>query len=337
MIPRLATGLVLGKMLPPHLGHLYLIGCALRQVERLYVVVEHFEGEGIPSTLRAEWVRTLVPNAHVLHLDRAMPQEPSAHPRFWPLWRETLRALAPEPLEVVFASETYGHRLAAELGARFLPVDPARQVVPVSGTAVRTNPEACAAHLPEVVRAHYGLPPRPARPVVRRVALVGPESTGKTTLAKQLAKRLDATFVPEHASTCLEAGVCDTSSFRARDFEDFARGQRASEDTLAELVGGLLLCDSDALTTRLYAERLLGECPPWIAEEAESRRYDLTLLTTADVPWQDAVHRVDRNGREGFFETMHAELSRLRRPFVLLDSDPERRLARATDAILALD
>lgn len=333
MIPRRSTGLVLGKMLPPHLGHLYLIGCALRQVERLYVVVEHVDAEPIPSALRVQWVRELVPEARVLHLERAMPQEPSAHPDFWRLWRDALGGLVPEPLEIVFASEHYGHRLASELGARFLPVDPARQVVPVSGTAVRASPAERAAHLPDPVRAYFGLPPRPPRPPTRRVAIVGPESTGKTTFARALARALGGTAVPEHAWTCLAAGVCDAAALTERDFEDFARGQRASEDTLEALIGGLLVCDSDALTTKLYAERLLGGCPAWIAQEAGERRYDLTLLTRPDVPWQDDVHRVDRDGREAFFAAMRAELEGLGRSYVVLDADPAARLVRARAAL----
>lgn len=336
MIPKLASGLVLGKMMPPHLGHLYLIGCALRQVERLFVVVEHVEGEPIPSALRAAWVRALVPEAEVLHLERAMPQEPAAHPRFWALWREALLGLAPAPPEVVFASETYGHRLARELGARFLPVDPGRQVVPVSGTAVRDDPEANARFLPAPVRAHYGLPASlPAGPP-RRVALVGPESTGKSTLARALAKCLDARFVPEHAETMIAAGVCDPSALTARDFEDFARGQRASEDTLASFGGAWLLCDSDALTTQLYAERMLGDCPAWITAEAGARRYPLTLLSAPDVPWTSDVHRVDRDGRAAFFERARAKLERLGRRYVVVDGGWAERQARALAEIRAL-
>lgn len=332
----LSTGLVLGKMMPPHLGHLYLIGCARRQVERLYVVVEHIDGEPIPSAVRAEWVQQLVPDATVLHLDRAMPQAPGDHPAFWSIWRETLRGLLPEPVEAVFASEAYGHRLAAELGARFRPVDPARGAIPVSGTAVRADPASCAAYLPDPVRAWYGLPPRPASAPTVRVAIVGPESTGKTTLARDLAARLGGVAVAEHAHTCIAAGVCDPARLTARDFMDFARGQRASEDALDALVGGLLICDSDALTTRLYADRLLGACPPAIAAEAETRTYPLTLLTRPDVPWQDDMHRVDPAGRDAFFEAMRAELDRLGRRYVVLDADPDRRVAVAAQAIRGL-
>lgn len=336
VMPLLRTGLVLGKLLPPHLGHLYLVGCALRQVERLYVVVEHVEDETIASDLRVRWMRELVPEATVLHLDRVMPQEPSAHPAFWELWRTTLKALVPEPIEAVFASESYGHRLAAELDARFLPVDPARQVMSVSGTVARADPSAHARYLPDPVRAFYGLPLREPRPTPRRVALVGPESTGKSTLARALAARFDATVVPEHAETMIAAGVCDPKALVERDFEDFARGRRASEETLAHFGGELLFCDSDALTTQLYAERLLGSCPSWIAEEAAASAYDLTLLFSPDVPWEDGLHRVDRGGRDAFFARMKAALHVSGRPTVVLSGDWRAREDAAVEACLAL-
>ncbi|MBX3247505.1 MAG: AAA family ATPase [Myxococcales bacterium] len=321
MIPPLRTGLVLGKLLPPHLGHLYLVGCALRQVERLFVVVEHIEGEPIPSELRVGWMRQLVPEATIVHLDRAMPQEPGEHPRFWALWRSALLDLLPEPPEVVFASEHYGHRLAAELGARFLPVDPARQVVPISGTAVRADPIASAQYLPDPVRAHYDLPPGAPRPTPLRVALVGPESTGKSTIARALAARFGAYVVPEHAETMIAARVADPQALTKRDFEDFARGRRASEETLARFGGALLVCDSDALTTQLYAERFLGASPAWIADEAATSEYDLTLLFAPDVPWTDDHHRVDREGRDAFFSRMEALLRAHGRAPVVLRGD----------------
>lgn len=333
MIAPLSTGLVLGKMMPPHLGHLYLIECARRQVERLYVVVEAIEGEPIPCGLRAEWLRALVPGVTVLQLDRHMPQQPSEHPRFWSLWRDALLGLLSEPVEALFASEAYGHRLSRALGARFCPVDPARGVVPTSGTAVRADPARCAAFLPDPVRAHYGLPPRPPPPPAVRVAVVGPESTGKTTLSLSLAAAHGGLAVPEHAHTCITSGVCDPQALSARDLLDFARGQRASEDALSALFGGLLICDSDALSTCLYAERLLGACPPEIEAEAESRGYDATLLTRPDVPWQDDVHRVDPAGREAFFAELRARLDRLGRGYTLLDADPEARLRAAAPVI----
>lgn len=334
MIPRLATGMVLGKFLPPHAGHLYLIGCARRQVRRLVVIVERVADEPIPSTTRLEWLRALAPDIELLHLDRLMPQEPADCADFWPRWRQTLRDLLPFAPDAVFASETYGHRLAQELGARFLPVDPARQVIPVSGSAIRADPAAHARFLSAGALAHYGLAALPsASQLVRRVAIVGPESTGKSTLSQLLAAELDTLFVPEYAQTLIAAGVINPTALTTQDLEDFARGQHASEDSLAESARRWLICDSDALTTRLYAERLFGTCPGWITTEAAERRYDLTLLCAPDVPWRPDLHRIDRGGRAAMFRNFAHALADLERRTVVLRGDWQ---ARQTQAMAAL-
>jgi len=338
MIPQLATGMVLGKFLPPHAGHLYLIGCARRQVRRLVVIVERVAGEPIPSTTRLEWLRALAPDIELLHLDRLMPQEPADCADFWPRWRQALRDLLPFVPDAVFASETYGHRLAQELEARFLPVDPARQVIPVSGSAIRADPAAHARFLSAAVLAYYGLamPPRSSQRV-RRVAIVGPESTGKSTLARRLAAEFDTLFVPEYAETLIAAGVTDPTALTTRDLEDFARGQHASEDSLADSARSWLICDSDALTTQLYAERLLGICPRWIAAEAAERRYDLTLLCAPDVPWQPDLHRIDCGGRAAMFRDFSRALADLGRRTVVLRGDWQARQMQAMAVLQSVE
>lgn len=343
MIPLLDSGLVLGKFMPPHAGHLHLIGCARRQVRRLWVVVERIAHEPIPSTLRVQWLRELVPEVEVLHLDREMPQAPSECLDFWPRWRAALQEILPVPPQLVFASEDYGHRLAQELGARFLPVDPGRQVLPISATLVRAQPAAQLAFLPAPVRAYYGiaLPQDSIRGLLDqqgqeavRVAIIGPESTGKTTLARKLAATFGALWVPEHAHTMIAAGAAAADLLTIRDFEDFARGQRASEDQLASSQSGqLLFCDSDALTTRLYAQMLLGACPAWIVAEANTRQYALTLLTAPDTRWVDDIHRVAPTGRQAFFRQCEAELQALGRRYVVLAGSWEERFESAVRAV----
>ena len=345
MIPRLASGVVLGKFLPPHAGHVYLIGMALRQVERLVVVVERIDSEPIAAATRVDWLRALVPDAEIALLDRLMPQHPAECANFWPRWREALRDALPLEPQVVFASEAYGHRLADELEARFLPIDPSRQVLPISASTVRASPEAHARFLPAIVREHYGIAATaPLAPATkpRHIALVGPESSGKSTLARELAEQNGGLLVPEVAQRMIATGVSDPLALTARDFSDFARGQAASEDTLAalakstdfpDLAPDWLFCDSDALTTSLYAGRLLGACPAWIEEEARQRRYALTLLCAPDLPWQPDVHRVDRAGRARIFGRFEERLATFGRPTVVIRGHGRARVEQALRAL----
>ena len=183
-------GLVIGKFLPPHDGHRQLWDFAAASCDELTIVVEHIAGESIPSATRVAWVRELAPRARVVHLDRSMPQQPSEHDDFWGLWCDTLAALAGRP-DLLFASEAYGAPLARGLGCTFVPVDPARLGVAISATEVRTDPHAVWRYLPPPVRAHY----------TRRIAVVGPESSGKTTLSRSLKSRDGKVYID-----CLQNG-----------------------------------------------------------------------------------------------------------------------------------
>ncbi len=316
----MTRGLVLGKFLPPHSGHLYLIDVATRYADEVFVVVEHVRGEPIDSALRHAWMRELAPRAEVLHLRDENPQSPEEHPHFWELWRESLTRILPAPVDLVFASESYGPKLAEILGARFVPVDPERSIRPISGTAVRDDPFAAWAHLPPPVRAHFA----------RRVCVFGPESTGKSTLARRLAEHFDATLVPEYARTLIEA---HEGALAEDDIEHIARGQRAMEDTLARSTGPLMICDTDLLSTTIWSDVLYGRCPAWIRAAAREHRYDLTLLCNVDVPWVDDVVRYLPEERRSFFDRCKATLQEHGRPYVVVEGSWGQRFETARGAV----
>ncbi|MCB9765432.1 MAG: AAA family ATPase [Alphaproteobacteria bacterium] len=314
----MTTGLVLGKFLPPHRGHLYLCHFARSCVDRLCVVVDTPADAPIPGAVRVAWMRELLPDCVVVDLGRAMPQYPHEHPDFWALWREALLAAVPWPIDRVFASEPYGVRLAAELGARFTPVDPGR-VHGSSGTAIRADPFAHWGLLPDCVRPWYA----------RRICVFGPESTGKTTLARRLAERFDTLCVPEYARIWLEArggDVCED------DIPHIAEGQAASEDALARDANRLLFCDTDLLTTVIWSEVLYGRCPAWIREAAAARRYALTLLCDVDVPWVDDPVRYLPEARQAFFQRCEQALIEAGRPCVVVRGSWEARWSIAVEA-----
>ena len=266
-------GMVLGKFMPPHMGHVYLIDFARHDVDELAVVVETEPGQPIPGELRFQWVQEMFPQIRVVHLTDRNPQDPSEHPDFWQIWHDSLVRVLPWLPDFVFASEPYGTPLAGVLGARFVPVHLLRAVVPVSGTAVRNAPMKYWEYLPRCVRPYF----------VRRICVFGPESTGKSTLAQDLANHFGTIAVPEYSRTYLEA---QGGRLSADDFPQIARGQMASEDALALNANRVLICDTDLLLTTVWSKwPLYGSCPEWIRTEAERRQYDLYLVTDADVPW----------------------------------------------------
>jgi NadR type nicotinamide-nucleotide adenylyltransferase len=280
-------GLVLGKFLPPHRGHVHLCEVAERMCDELTIVVASLAREPIAGAQRVAWMRELFPRATVVHHTAELPQEPAEHPEFWRLWRESLRACAGRPVHRLFASDRYGLRLAAELGATWIPVDPDRAVFPVSGTAIRRAPMRHFGALPRCVRPHF----------VRRVSVFGPESTGKSTLAPELARACGTVWVPEFARAYLES----RGGVLARpDLDVIGQGQIALEDALARDADRVLICDTDPLLTVVWSEVLFGEAPAWLVEAARARRYELTLLCDVDLPWVDDLVRYLPEDRADF-------------------------------------
>lgn len=303
--------LVLGKFLPPHLGHLHLIGFAERFADHARVVVEAIPGESISVEQRASWLTELCPNAEILILRDHNPQLPEQHERFWQVWRASLLRLLGRAPALVIASEAYGARLAQELGSRFIPLDPARESICISATQVRRSPLAHWDYLPPPVRAHYAF----------RVRVVGPESSGKSQLAAQLAAHYDTCLVPEFAERVLSHSTGDLSADRGTAqppsadqltramIADFAHGQLASEDSLARVARRVLICDTCALTSATWCELLHGSVPQELATLAAARQYSLTLVCDADVPYVTASHRVSAVTRQPFSALLERNLA----------------------------
>jgi NadR type nicotinamide-nucleotide adenylyltransferase len=309
-------GLILGKFMPPHAGHVHLVQFALNFAERVTVLVCSLKTEPIPGRLRYQWMRELFPRANVVHITEELPQEPSEDVRFWEIWRRVALEAAGVPIDYIFASEDYGRRLAQEVGATFIPVDPLREQMCVSARAIRARPLDYWRFIPECVRPYY----------VKRVCIFGPESTGKSTLARDLAARFGTVHVAEFARTLLNLkdGVCDRE-----DIPVIARGQAAAEDSLARQANKVLVCDTDVLTTTIWSEVFFGDCPDWVRRAADLRSYDLYLLMDIDAPWVDDRQRNLPHRRQEFFDRCRFALDSRRRPYAIVHGGWSQRFERA--------
>ncbi len=332
--PSATRGLVIGKFLPPHVGHLRLVRFAQAMVDDLQIVVGSLPSEPIPGVLRTEWMAELCPQAAVHHLADELPAYPDEHPDFWQLWCAALLRTVGKPPTHVFASESYGAELARRLGATFVPVlrpnDATDGPLATSGTAIRQDPWKHWDHIPDVVRPHF----------LRRIHVVGPESVGKSRLCAQLAAEFNTVWVPEYARTWLtrEGTPMDgeTAKVAPEDMIVIARGHLASQRALERSANRRIFLDTDVLATSLWSAVLHGATSETVERLAATERPDLTLLLDVDVPYVPDTVRYLPEERRSFFDRYEALLQSAGRPYTIIRGSFRQRINGAIEAVQAV-
>lgn len=138
-----------------------------------------------------------------------------------------------------------------------------------------------------------------------RVAVTGPESTGKSVLTRQLADFFSTEWVPEYAREYLN-GL--GRPYQEDDLLEIARGQLDLENLKAESANGLLFCDTEAIVVKIWSMVKYGRCHPWIRDAVRDHRYDLFLLCDIDIPWEYDPQREHPGLREHLFGLYRKEL-----------------------------
>ena len=163
-----------------------------------------------------------------------------------------------------------------------------------------------------------------------KVAIVGPESTGKTTLAQKLAAHFDTHWVPEYAREYLDRTA---GKYEPSDLLEIAKGQTTLEDRLAGKSKNLLFCDTNLLVIKIWSEHKYKDCHPWILNEMDSRKYHLHMLCDVDLPWTADPLREHPDLRDYFFEQYKNELTDLKIPFQVINGNGTERFSKAVNAV----
>ncbi len=333
------TGLIVGKFCPLHKGHQYLIEAALKACEHV-VIVSYAKPEynGCESHKREHWLKTLYPNATRLVLDDEwLKANPSTH------WLEVPHDDAPDDThrnftawacfdvlghmpDAVFTSEDYGDGFCDVLSKYFkvrnsearevthICVDKARTAVPISGTRIRQAPLNYRKFLSDIVYGSF----------VKRVLVLGAESTGKTTLCAAMSKHLSTQWAQEYGRELWEA---KDGNLVYEDLLDIGRAQLKREEDLASLSDKWLICDTSPLTTVYYSQAFFGKIDPDLLRLAEAS-YDVVFLCDTDIPFVQDNTRQDTSFREHQQNWYKTELEARQIEYTLLSGSVEARMAQ---------
>jgi len=318
-------GFIIGGFRLPTRGHQHLIDFASSFCGGdLDVMLCTRPEDAIPGELRLRWLtEQFGSRARIRRFENSLPEDPAGTPDFWAIWNRAIRDfLGGEQPDVLFASEGYGKRLAADLSASFIPVDPARDSVPISATRINAG-----------IAEHWNMMLPAARPYfLKRIAIIGPESCGKTTLARKLASTYRTVHVQEWARTFLE-NVQPTKYPDVADIELISAGHAAAEDSLARQANRVLFLDTDHVCTAVWSKVALGAVPACVGAEIAARPYDLRLLLKDDVPFTSDILRYGGSERQLRMEHFVDQLEARSLPYLVVEGGWPERHARAVAAV----
>lgn len=168
-----------------------------------------------------------------------------------------------------------------------------------------------------------------------KIVLFGPESTGKTTLARQLAAYFKTEWVPEYMRTYLEEKhKIPGFKISEKDLIPIAKGQLDSENELSAIANKILFLDTNVLEIKVYSQYYYNNyCPDEILNICKSALYDFYFLTDIDVPWERDILRDRPHHREELFCIFEAELIKRNLPYQILSGSSEKRLSKAIKTI----
>jgi HTH-type transcriptional repressor of NAD biosynthesis genes len=315
-------GLVIGKFMPLHRGHQLLIDAALADCDDVTVVVYDSRPPGryppMPLEKRLGWVTQLYPQLEqVVGLPDPLEAPANEDPTNAAVYASQLAFLG--TFDRFYSSEPAYERFAGLLGAEHVVLDASRELVPVSGTLVRADPYRYRALMSPLVYSS----------LVRRVALVGTESSGKSTLARVMAERLDTAWVHEYGRELWEAQGLQGSF---ADHWRIAERQRRREDAAAVHAREFLFCDTTAWTTLQWSLNSYGYADGRLHQLVEATMGDyLWVVCDNDFGWlQDGTRELDGALSAAFQQRQLDDLSARGVDFVVVSGSVEQRIERLT-------
>ena len=322
------TGLVVGKFMPLHVGHIGLVEFAAARCDKLYVAVCTRDFEPIPGTARYAWALETfmsLKNVEVMHIEAPLPDAPYPSESVSRAWAEYFKLLNSngriDKINTVFSSEDYGVFFAKHLEAEHVMYDNQRVERKISATMIREKPISNWDSIAPCARSYFS----------KKICIYGSESTGKSTLVKNLASEYATSFVHETA--------CDLFPDRHCTYEDLERVATLHFGTVSRKLmesNKVLFVDTDLIVTQVYSQQYFGKVPESTKVYQRKESYDGYLFCDIDVPWVDENFRDLGHMRQFMRDWFLSELmSRGITPFFVC-GDWENRMRMAELAVTTI-
>jgi NadR type nicotinamide-nucleotide adenylyltransferase len=162
------------------------------------------------------------------------------------------------------------------------------------------------------------------------IAIVGPESSGKTALASELGKRLHAPVVPEYAREYL---TVRGGSYAKEDLDHIAKGQFDAEQRLLQEEHPVVICDTDLSVIKIWSDTKYGNTSAGITALLAGQPERFLLLMQPDLPWEPDPLRENPNDRDELFDRYVEFLDETGASYAVVGGEGEKRLKNAMDAI----
>ena len=274
---------------PLHQGHISVITKAASECQELYVVISYSQyRDEIDINIRHKWIEdtfTHLSNITIIHLEDDASSKELYSDEHWRMGSEKVKQTIGKHIDVIYCGSDYKtdcpyKKYYTDIEIVFLE----RSDIPVSSTKIRENPLQYWSYLPKSVRQYF----------LRKVLIIGHESTGKSTMVQNLATIFNTEFVPEYGrEVCERCG--GTENMKKEDFEEIILKYQILIKNASQYANKLLFIDTDALTTYWFAKMSNIEIDPPIPD-----KFDLVIFLDSDVPFIQDGFRIEENNNQEY-------------------------------------
>jgi len=320
-------GLVLGKFMPLHNGHIAMVEFAKTQCDQVILLLCAEQDEHINALTRIEFLDDVFGNDVKVHINymsynknnltsSSVPDEEATKK-----WADKILSYNFD-LDVIISSEEYGQYLADFMGIECINYDIERTTLPVSATMIRENPYINWDKIPDPVQKYY----------YKKICVVGTESTGKTTLAKRLTEHFAGYYVGEMGRE-LTDGVYDV---KYEDLEKIAKAHALRVFFNDNYSNKIMIVDTDINITKSYSKFLFNKELKYPQFVDDYNNYDLYLFLDNDVPHIQDGSRLTEEDRNKLKDYHIRELEDAGIDYKTISGNWDERFDKAVKLILEL-